>query len=407
MKIPSENSAEARSAGPWLLLGFLALAFGSLGWLLAGGMPAPDVAGGGLEPWPYRLLITGWGASLLFAAGYHFGPGLAGGGLWSPASGWLHLALHGFGLGRMGHGYALGDGVAVATGAVLVGCGALMFVLNVLASAPSRGRLEPEFCLGAVALVWMAVDLLITCQIALDPRLVETSGSLRWKSALVGQAAVAGFLWQATMAFALEIARRYLVAETRATWMVWLGFALLNLGLLSFFVDVSAGSGMGNLRAALVAGGMFALLVALVARARDAAENTLAINGLLLGTGTSAILLAMVWPAASPTGSAIIASVIVLGIAWGPLAAIVVGGVGSGNGLPTGEGVDAERVPSLVFIATLAFAILGVGWLGSSGNLARAGGVFALGTLVWWCFALAPSWKQLLGGTAGGRPPGS
>jgi hypothetical protein len=382
-----QSSTNNNTVVPWFILGFLVLAFGSLGYQLFGLAVSPGPVA--MTPWQYRLLASGWGASIVFAAAYHFAPIMAGAPLWSPSSGWIHLALHAGGLGLLIRGQLTGGDAA--TGSVLMACGAGLFALNFMATAGIRNRWTPSNLLFITSLLWLAVELVMATQTAVQPKSRALARSPEWTARLMESALVIGFLWQATMAIALEAVRKYLAPPHSPGIMAWIGFAALNLGLASIFWLPDA-SWSGPVQSALVVTGLFLLVLALAADLSAAGPKAAPVAGFSLGLAAAAILLAACWPFANTLGNGLAAVIHLLGATWICLAARLLP-FAFGNGKPGGF-IAEHRMPSLIFGATVSCLLLGVAVLLGSIEGRSVGAALLLATIVWWLFTLSPSWRR-------------
>lgn len=372
---------------PWFIPGFLLLAFGSLGYQLVD--LAVSSGPFAMNPWQYRLLASGWGASVVFAAAYHFAPIMAGAPLWSPSSGWIHLALHAGGVGLLIRGQISGE--VAATGAMLLACGAGLFALNFVATAGIRNRWTPSNLLFITSLLWLAVELVVTTQTSVQPKPRGLVRSPEWTARLMESALVIGFLWQATLAIALEAVRKYLVPSRSPGIMGWIGFGSLNLGLAAIFWLPDA-PWAGPIQSALVVTGLFMLVLALAADLSAAGPASAPVAGFSLGLAAAAILLAACWPFANALGNGLAAVIHVLGISWICLAARLVP-FAFGNG-KTGGFIAEHRMPSLIFGSTVSCLLLGVAALLGSIEGVGVGAALLLATILWWLFTLSPAWRR-------------
>lgn len=375
---------------PWFILGFLLLAFASLAGLLLDLVIASSPAS--MDPWKYRLLLAGWGASVVFAAAYHFAPLMAGAPLWSPTSGWIHLVLHTVGLGLLAHGQFAGEGAAA--GSMLVACGAGLFALNFMITAGIKDRWTPSNLLFVTSLLWLAVDLVVTTQLAIQAKPRGLVRSPEWTTRLAENAMVIGFLWQATLAIALEATKRHLSPSRPPDVVAWFGFASLNLGLASvlWLPDAPWAS---SVQSALLATGLFTLVIALAGAIRAARVSAAPVAGFSIGIAASAVMLAGCWPFPTAMGNALAAVIHLLGISWICLAARLVP-FAFAEGRTSGF-IAEHRMPSLVFGAGFSCLLLGIATLADSGPGARVGATLLLATLVWWLFTLSPAWSRLWG----------
>jgi hypothetical protein len=375
---------------PLFIPGFLLLAFGSLGDLLVLlTISSEPIA---MDPGPYHLLASGWGASIVFAAAYHFAPIMAGAPLWSPSSGWIHLAFHACGLGLLIRSQFTGEGAA--TGAMLMTCGAGLFVLNFTITAGIKNQWTPANLLFLTSLLWLAVELVVTTHMAVNPKPRGLVRSPEWTTRLAESALVIGFLWQATMAMALEAVRKYLPPSRSPGPMAWIGFGALNLGLASLFWLPDAGWS-GPVQSALLVTGLFMIVLALAADLSAAGPQAAPVAGFSLGLAAAALLLAACWPFANPLSNALYAVIHLLGVTWICLAARLVP-FAFGNGR-NGGFVAEHRMPSLIFGATVSNCLLGVATLLGSIEGMGVGAALLLSTIVWWLFTLSPAWCRACG----------
>ena len=388
-----QTSTTNNTVVPWFIPGFLLLAFGSLAYLLAN--LAISSVPAAMDPGQYRLLAGGWGASVVFAAAYHFAPIMAGAPLWSPSSGWIHLALHACGLGLLVHGRFTGENAA--TGSVLLACGAGLFALNFVATAGIRNRWTPSNLLFVTSLLWLAVELTMATQTAVQPKPRGLVRSPEWTAQLMESALVIGFLWQATMAMALEAVRKYLPPSSSPGAMAWIGFVSLNLGLASIFWFPDAGW-TGPVQSALLVTGLFMLVLALAADLSAAGSASAPLAGFSIGLAAAALLLAASWPFANPLGNALAAVIHMLGVTWICLAARLVP-LAFADG-QTGRLLAEHRMPSLVFGAVCSTLLLGVAALLGSIEGMSVGAALLLATILWWLFTLSPAWTRLWGSTS-------
>jgi hypothetical protein len=382
-----QSSTNNNTVVPWFILGFLVLAFGSLGYQLFGLAVSPGPVA--MTPWQYRLLASGWGASIVFAAAYHFAPIMAGAPLWSPSSGWIHLALHAGGLGLLIRGQLTGGDAA--TGSVLMACGAGLFALNFMATAGIRNRWTPSNLLFITSLLWLAVELVMATQTAVQPKSRALARSPEWTARLMESALVIGFLWQATMAIALEAVRKYLAPSRPPGIMAWIGFAALNLGLASIFWLPDA-PWTGPIQSALVVTGLFMLVLALAADLSASGPVSAPVAGFSLGLAAAGILLAACWPFSTPLANSLAAVIHVLGVSWICLAARLVP-FAFENGQTCGF-IAEHRMPSLIFGATVSCLLLGVAALLGSIEGLSVGAALLLATILWWLFTLSPAWRR-------------
>ena len=385
-----QTPAASTTVVPWFIPGFLLLAFGSLGYHLVELAVSPGPVA--MNPWQYRLLANGWGASVVFAAAYHFAPIMAGAPLWSPSSGWIHLALHAGGLGLLIRGQVTGGDAA--TGAMLLACGAGLFALNLVATAGIRNRWTPSNLLFVTSLLWLTVELVLATQTAVQPNPRGLSRSPGWTARLMESALVIGFLWQATMAMALQAVRKYLAPSHSPGIMAWIGFGALNLGLASIFWLPDA-PWAGPIQSALVVTGLFLLVLALAADLSAAGPASAPVAGFSLGLAAAAVLLAACWPFSSSLGNSLAAVIHVLGISWICLAARLIP-FAFGNGRAGGF-VAEHRMPSLIFGATVSCLLLGVAALFGAIEGMGVGAALLLATILWWLFTLSPAWCRSWG----------
>lgn len=374
-----------RTQALWFIPGFLLLAFGSLGYLLVELMISSNPVA--MAPGAYRLLASAWGASVVFAAAYHFAPIMASTPLWSPPSGWLHLALHSAGLGLLIRGQFSGE--VAATGSVLMGCGAGLFALNFTITAGIKSRWSPANLLFTTSLLWLAVELVASTQLAVQPKPRGLVRSPEWTARLMESALVIGFLWQATMAIALEALKKAACPSRGSEVMAWIGFGALNLGLAAIFWLPQA-VWAGAVQSTLLVTGLFMLVLALATAISAAGSKASSVAGFSIGLAASAVLLAACWPFQVPAGNAMSAVLHLLGVSWICLAARLIPLTIGRRG--TGILLAEHRMPSLVFGGTISSLLLGAGALLGAADGMSVGASLLLATIIWWFITVSPAW---------------
>lgn len=388
-----QPTSTAKSAVSWFIPGFLLLAFGSLGYLLV--HLAVSSGPFAMDPSQYRILASGWGAAIVFAAAYHFAPIMAGAPLWSPSSGWIHLALHACGLGLLVHGRFTGENAA--TGSVLMACGAGLFALNFVATAGIKNRWSPANLLFITSLLWLAVEMVVATQLAVNPKPRGLLRSPEWSARLMESALVIRFLWQSTMAMALEATGKCLAPSRMRDGMAWIGFGALNIGLAALFrLPETAWS--GPVQSALVVTGLFLLLLSLATAISAGGPASAPVAGISIGLAASAILLAACWPFAKAHANGLAAILHVLGVSWICLAARLIP-LAFGEGKP-GTLLVEHRMPSLIFGATCSCLLLGAAALSGSIEGMGVGAALLLATIVWWFVTLSPAWRRCWGASS-------
>lgn len=392
-------------------LGFTVLAFAALVGCLVLFMVRPPFLGGGSGGLPAAgvgLLLAGWGATFLFALGTAVAPRVAGADLRSPGTARVHLQLHALGLIGLMAGAWTGQPLPQAGGALLIGAGGVLFVLNGYATASGLNRWTPANLLILSALFWLLADTGIAAYLTVSPRTyglpVDEQG---WQNAR-GQLMLAGFVWQLTAGCLLHLTEATPPRGRPPGVASWAGLTALNLSLVGI---CSAGPGrpefLDRLLGGLLATGMFLLVVDLVA-AQD--RSTPGEGGVptvaALAHASAALMLAAMLPAPGSGLAPVLACLSLLTVAWVTVLARLVpdlsgaqaespqaegasvGGNWKGVSTPHLRLMTVAMAPGAAFLTAAAAAHSPAGM--------QVGSVLLLVGVVWFFLATLPSWRHWL-----------
>jgi hypothetical protein len=284
--INDKQTSVAPVALSFLLLGLFSLVAGTVAALYE---PALLLAAAGD---PAHTLLAHWLAvgtlgSFMFGASYLLLPVMAVTSLWSPRSAWIHLALHAVGLPWLLLGLANGDAAEAAQGALPLLAGLLLFSVNLMTTAGRHNRWDPANVTLVTALFWLWVTLALGLWQLLEAHLPAGAFAAHVPAWYV-QFGAFGFLWMVLLGSLLKVFSMFLISPHQPGVFSWLGFVLLNSGLLLFIpAELAVTLPLASLPLWLIAAGSLAYaldLLLLVARARRGLDWDLgsAFAGLLL-----------------------------------------------------------------------------------------------------------------------------
>lgn len=216
---------------------------------------------------PYRApvlavahsLILGWIGSLVFGAGYQIVPVMSGASLWSRKLPWAHVIIHFVGMIWMLTAFMFSGPEAVNQGALLVYVGALLFVINVMATTGRLNRYEPANFTFYSAIIWLVLSGALAVIILIN-RVGELLPIPDMILMLVhAHLGLAGFLLLALLGATLKLFSMFLRPRHRAGAAAWSGCGMINLGLLLLFpAELYPGHALRVVAALLLTAGVLA-----------------------------------------------------------------------------------------------------------------------------------------------------
>lgn len=191
---------------------------------------------------PYTLAIThtmalGWGTMLIFGASHQLLPVLISGKLHSNFLAYLTFLFTGIGIPLLVYGfYVFNTGWILKSAAVLINCGVIFYMINVLLSIYHSEKNEVHAWFVAAASIWLfsttfyGLLLVINFTSSLLPRESVTYLSIHAHLGLIG--------WFLTLVIGVgsRLIPMFLISKYANERNLWWIFAFINGSLISFLV---------------------------------------------------------------------------------------------------------------------------------------------------------------------------